>query len=85
LEPAIVPILRFAIPPKEEERKLLVVDERDIDRVSQDELKHCLQIFAEGYRAAQSQLAKAGANKQSTREQANATDSGQSDFFDANP
>lgn len=85
LKHAIVPILRFAIPPNEDERKLLIVDERDIERVSQDELKRWLQTFAEGYRAAQSQLAKAAADEQSTREQSSPADPGQGDFFNPKP
>lgn len=85
LKHAIVPILRFAIPPNGDKRNLLIIDERDVERVSQDELKRWLQIFAEGYRAAQSQLAKAAANEQSSRERSSAADSDQDDLFSPKP
>ena len=57
IEKAKVPILDFSIPPGEEERTLVVIDEADIERVGPAELKSRLQVFADGYRAARDELA----------------------------
>ena len=47
----------FGIPQGEEHRKLVVIDERDIERVTAAELTSRLQVFADGYRAAREEMA----------------------------
>jgi hypothetical protein len=56
LEKARVHILNYGIPQGETERRLVVLDENDIPRVSREELSAALQIFANGYRAARDEL-----------------------------
>ena len=57
LETARVYILNYGIPSGETDRKLVVVDEADVPRVTSTELTQTLQIFADGYRSAREQLA----------------------------
>ena len=50
-------LLNYGIPTGETERRLVIVDERDVPRVTRAELADTLQVFADGYRAARDALA----------------------------
>jgi hypothetical protein len=80
LEKARVHILNYGIPQGESERRLIVVDEVDIPRVTRDELSGALQIFADGYRAARTELAKVKSETRDTDE-ASDPDVSQGDLF----
>jgi hypothetical protein len=80
LETARVHILNYGIPQGETERRLIVVDESEIRRVTRDELLAALQIFVDGYRAARDELAGVIYQKSKT-DDGYRTDAKQSDLF----
>lgn len=81
IEKAIVPILSFSIPDGQTERKLVIRDEADIVRVTPDELKYWLRIFADGYRGACAELASRKPERHQDREAEDRPDDGQADMF----
>jgi hypothetical protein len=81
IEKTVVPILDFSIPDGQTERTLVIRNEADIVRVSPAELKHWLQIFADGYRGACAELARRMTEKRQDRETGKQPDDGQSDMF----
>jgi len=80
LEQARVHILNYGIPQGETERRLIVVNEKEIPRVTREELAATLQIFADGYRAARDELAGVNYEKSRTDEDHH-PDPNQSDLF----
>jgi hypothetical protein len=56
IENAHMHILDYGIPQSEMKRRLIIVDERDVPRVTRNELTEKLQIFTDGYRAARDEL-----------------------------
>jgi hypothetical protein len=85
IETARMPILDFSIPPEEEERKLAVINENDVERVAPSELQHWMQIFAEGYRAARAELAGRKPEATEKRDDTSRPDDGQDDLFRPKP
>ena len=82
IESARIPILGFSIPPNEEERSLVVIDEADVERVSSRELQRWMQVFAEGYRAARAELAGMKPDETEKRDDASRPDDSQDDLFE---
>jgi hypothetical protein len=80
LEKARVHILNYGIPQGETERRLIVLDENDIPRLSRDELLAVLQIFANGYRAARDEVAGMKMDKGKEKDERR-YDPNQSDLF----
>lgn len=58
LESARFHILDFSVPPRSNERDLMVFDARDVPRVPEAQKVEMLAIFAEGYRLAQEELGR---------------------------
>lgn len=84
IEAARIHILNYGIPQDESERRLIVMDEGDIPRVTRAELSASLQIFADGYRAARDKLAGVKPEKKA-KDDAPRPDPYQRDMFDNEP
>jgi hypothetical protein len=85
LETAIMPILNFGIPQGEKQRKLVVIDDREIVRVTPTEIQRWLQVFAEGYRGARDELSRTQPERRKDRDEGNRPDDGQRDLFGDKP
>lgn len=84
IETARVHILNYGIPHGETERRLVVLDEKDIPRLTRDELSAVLQVFADGYREARDELAALKPEKKD-RDEAERRDPNQRDLFGNEP
>lgn len=80
LDQAVFQILDFSIPEGETERRLLVIDTKDIPRLDEREKRAMLEIFADGYRLARSELAGAKPDKDAPND-TRRPDTGQRDLF----
>lgn len=80
LDTAIFQILDFSCIEGKSERRLLVVDARDIPRLNESEKRAMLEVFADGYRAARDQLAGVKTEKDKKKEESR-PDANQHDFF----
>jgi hypothetical protein len=79
IEAARVHILNYGIPQGEPKRRLVVMDESEIPRVTRGELTAALQVFADGYRAARDELA--GVRMEKDKKDERRPDPTQSDLF----
>ena len=79
IEMARVHILNYGIPEDEPKRRLVVMDENEIPRVTRDELTATLQVFADGYRAARDELA--GVRMEKDNKDERRPDPNQSELF----
>jgi hypothetical protein len=84
LDTAIFQILDFSRIDGEPERRLLVVDARDIPRLGESEKRAMLEVFAEGYRAARDELAGVKRGKDKS-DDAKHPDPNQQDLFGDEP
>lgn len=81
LDQAKFQILDFSIPAGSADRKLFILDANDVPRLSESDKKGMLEIFADGYRLARSELMGAKPDKD-TRSDAPGPNPDQKDFFD---
>jgi hypothetical protein len=84
LDRALFQILDFSIPADEHERRLLIIDAKDIPRLGESEKRAMLEVFADGYRLARAELAGIKPDKD-TGDDAHRPDSGQTDMFNPDP
>jgi hypothetical protein len=84
LDRAVFQILDFSIPEGERERRLLIIDAKDIPRLDDREKRAMLEVFADGYRLARAELTGSKSDN-GTRDDARRSDSGQQDFFTPDP
>ncbi len=80
LDTAIFQILDFSRPVGEEKRSLLIVDARDIPRLTEAKKRAMLEIFADGYRLARDELGDIKREKKE-RSDEKRPDQNQSDLF----
>lgn len=80
LDQALFQILDFSIPEGERERRLLIIDAKDIPRLGESEKRAMLEVFADGYRLARSELAGSKSDRD-TRDDTRRPDPDQKDLF----
>jgi hypothetical protein len=84
LDRALFQILDFSIPKNERERRLQIIDAGDIPRLGDREKRGMLEVFADGYRLACAELARAKPDE-GTRDDARRPHPGQKDLFNPDP
>ena len=84
LDRALFQILDFSIPEGKRERRLHIIDAKDIPRLDDGGKRAMLEVFADGYRLARAELAGAKPDKD-TRDDARRPDPGQKDLFSPEP
>ena len=80
LDLALFQILDFSIPEGERERRLLIIDAKDIPRLSGSEKRAMLEVFADGYRLARIELAGSKSDRD-TQDDTRRPDPDQRDLF----
>lgn len=80
LDRALFRLLDFSIPEGGHERRLLIIDAREVPRLDEREKRAMLEVFADGYRLARAELAGVKPDKK-TRDEARRPDPGQKDLF----
>jgi hypothetical protein len=80
LDRALFQILDFSILEGETKRRLLIIDAKDIPRLDEREKRAMLEVFADGYRLARSELAGARSDED-TRDDTRRPDPDQRDLF----